>query len=75
MDEYRIQAWIDIARGHEWLIRRVSVFVLVLLLVSLVLNLNKPKMLDQVLVFLLGLGVMNAFASGMRRLAESSKSK
>ncbi|MFT4025841.1 MAG: hypothetical protein QM676_03415 [Novosphingobium sp.] len=74
MDPYRIQAFIDVTGWLEWLIRRVSVLVIVLIVVGTILNLEKPGLIWQILAALAGLIVFNVFATGMRHLAQSFKS-
>jgi hypothetical protein len=66
-----IQVFIDGSRWFEWIIRRISVIALVLMAISILLNLGRADLLSQIAVAMLVLLLMNAMATGMRRLAET----
>ena len=74
MSPERIQAWIDISRWFEWIFRRLAVIILPILAIGLSLKFaryGKPEVLLEAGQGLLVLLVLNAVATGMRRLAES----
>ena len=72
MSPERVQAWIDVSRWLESILRKLTIFiVLPLIAISSVLNFGTPGFLEEVGAALFGLLIINAGFTLMRRLAES----
>jgi len=73
MSPDRIQAAIDILGWLEWIIRKISILALVLVAVSALINFGKAGLWLRATCALLGIVVINLFATALKRLVCSLK--